>query len=132
MGSFAERLQKINKEQRRFALRNLPTHLAKSNQQERLQQLLTTFDFLQTKVAQFGPQPLIEDYSPVNDKDFKQIQSSLRLSAHLLAEDTTQLAGQLLGRLLSISTSPIKTLLKQTHPPLSLAQCLFVRINQYL
>jgi hypothetical protein len=40
------------------------------------------------------------DFTPDDDADLRLVQSALRLSAHVLAQDKTQLAGQLLGRLL--------------------------------
>ena len=103
-------------ERRGFALKHLPTHLAESGQQKRLQRLLTTFDFLQAKLEEFGLQALIEDYDYVYDEDFKLIQAAIRLSAHVLADDPTQLASQLWGRLLSESAPAIQNLLEQVQP----------------
>lgn len=44
------------------------------------------------------------------------IQGALRLSAHILAKDKTQLAGQLLGRLLSFEVPEIQAMLQQAKP----------------
>src|SRR5919199_298640 len=102
----------------------------KSGHLEKYYQLLTDFDFLVEKIhhSEFGVQALIEDYDLVDDpslvreeppqppllrgenvcltpekvKALKRIQGALRLSAHVLAKDKTQLAGQLLGRLLPL------------------------------
>jgi len=108
----------MNEERRWFTLKHLPTHLAKSGNQKRLQQLLTTFDFLQAKLENSGPQSLIEDYDNVHDDDLKLVQAAIRLSAHILADDPTQLASQLWGRLLSKSEKApaIQILLKQVQP----------------
>src|ERR687886_1053720 len=46
----------------------------------------------------------------------KLIQGALRLSAHILAKDKTQLAGQLLGRLLSFEVPEIQAMLQQANP----------------
>jgi WD40 repeat protein len=50
----------------------------------------------------------------------KLIQGALRLSAHVLAKDKTQLAGQLLGRLLSFEVPAIQAMLMQAKPRKSL------------
>jgi hypothetical protein len=42
------------------------------------------------------------EYDPEKVKTLKRIQGALGLSAHVLAKDKTQLAGQLLGRLLPL------------------------------
>lgn len=92
-------------------------------------QTLTNFDYLEVKIKrpEFGLDALIADYDLVDEskvathsddylekvKALKLIQGALRLSAHILAEDKTQLAGQLLGRLLSFSHLEIQGLLAQ-------------------
>ena len=53
------------------------------------------------------PQPFLErgeniSLTPEKVKTLKRVQGALRLSAHVLAKDKTQLAGQLLGRLLPL------------------------------
>jgi hypothetical protein len=89
--------------------------------------LLSDFEFLTQKIEhpEFGVQALIEDYDlidapeattdpeydPENIKTLKRIQGALRLSAHILAKDKTQLAEQLLGRLLPLP--PVIS--RQTH-----------------
>ncbi|WP_445174333.1 WD40 repeat domain-containing protein [Microcoleus sp.] len=73
------------------------------------------------------PQPLIEDYDLAltpdlstsreevkrNADNLRLIQGALRLSAHILEHDKTQLAGQLLGRLLSYKALEIQVMLEQ-------------------
>ena len=97
------------------------SNLVKSKKPEHLEkyfQRLSNFEFLTQKIhhPDFGLQALIEDYDlidapeatthpeydPEKVKTIKQIQGALRLSAHILAKDKTQLAGQLLGRLLPL------------------------------
>ncbi|MEM9807698.1 MAG: WD40 repeat domain-containing protein, partial [Cyanobacteria bacterium P01_D01_bin.56] len=71
-----------------------------------------------------NPQLLIEDYdlalqtskqaSDAKQQGLRKIQGALRMSANVLSEDPNQLAGHLLGRLLSAAEPEIQSLLKQT------------------
>jgi WD40 repeat protein len=105
------------KRARLAALSNL-VKSKKSGHLEKYYQLLTDFNFLVEKInhPEFGVQALIEDYdlidapeatthpeyNPEKVETLKRVQGALRLSAHVLAKDKTQLAGQLLGRLLPL------------------------------
>jgi len=101
---------------------------------EKYFQLLTDFNFLAEKIHHpvFGLQALIEDYDLVEDppqppllrgenislnsekvKTLKRVQGALRLSAHILANDKTQLVGQLWGRLQGFDVPEIQQLLSQ-------------------
>jgi WD40 repeat protein len=106
--------------------------LAQSCQAERLFELLTDFDFIAAKIAHpdLQSQDLIEDYdlafepqvsiSGEKESTLKLIQGAIRLSAHVVDKDETQLAGQLLGRLLSFEAPEIQALLahsKQKQKP---------------
>ncbi|MFO7092475.1 hypothetical protein B9R42_26140, partial [Arthrospira platensis PCC 7345] len=123
MTSFIERLNKFYPEKRRYALEKFPEHLVNTAQTARLQKLLTDFDFIQAKLAEFGVQALIEDYdlamssdvllNPEQTETLQLIAGALRLSAHVLESDTTQLAGQFWGRLLSFENPEIVALLEQ-------------------
>ena len=63
--------------------------------------VLLDFNWLQGKLAATDPNALIADYDYLpEDKDLQPVQSAFRLSAHVLARDPRQLAGQLIGRLL--------------------------------
>ena len=83
------------------------------------------FDFAEHKLFASGPQSLIEDYGLALQSEvqldstvkegFCSIQSALRLSANALTEGSTQLAGQMLGRLMSFETSEIRSLLTQAE-----------------
>ena len=82
---------------------------------------------MQAKLERIGPQPLIGDYEPFMDRlpgsieglinevheALKLTGEALRLSAHILARDTDQLAPQLTGRLLGMQETRIKTILSQ-------------------
>jgi WD40 repeat protein len=76
--------------------------------------LLLDFNWLQTKLEVTDSNALIVDYDYLpEDKDLQLVQSALRLSAHVLARDARQLAGQLIGRLLGDRSPSIQVLLKQ-------------------
>jgi len=108
-----------------YELSYLPTHLIAAGRGQDLVRLLTDFAFLRTKAASLGPQSLIEDctraltselISDGEDSEILQlIQGAILLSAHVLAEDADQLAGQLTGRLLSASAPRIHQLLIQAR-----------------
>lgn len=123
MGDLGDRLAKMSPEKRQYALETLPSHLAEASQSERFYKLLTDFDFIDAKISALGAQSLIEDYDFAFNADelfsgekaetLRLIQGAIRLSAHILEKDKTQLAGQLLGRLMSFELSDIKLLLEQ-------------------
>jgi WD40 repeat protein len=123
MSEFKEQLGKLSRQERLLALETLPGHLAQSTQGEKLYQLLTDFDFIEAKLDLLGVQPLIEDYdlavnsdvllSPEQTEILKLMQGAIRKSARVLDKDKTQLARQLLGRLLDIEMPVIQELLKQ-------------------
>ncbi|MDT9210837.1 MAG: WD40 repeat domain-containing protein, partial [Limnospira sp. PMC 1254.20] len=123
MGELKDRLAKIPREDGRWLLETLPGSLWRASQTARLHQLLTDFDFMQAKLAECGVQALIEDYdlamssdvllNPEQTETLQLIAGTLRLSAHVLASDTTKLAEQLLGRLLSFENPEIVALLEQ-------------------
>ena len=99
----------------RARLSSLPYNLVKSRKSEKYFQILTNLVFLEAKInhPELGLQALINDYDLIDEaevshysesnyskvKALKLIQGALRLSAHILNEDKTQLAGQLLIRL---------------------------------
>ena len=84
---------------------------------------------------ELGVQALIDDYDLIEDsellnhpeynwekvKALKLIQGALRLSAHILAEDKAQLAGQLLGRLLCFNAKSLEfgNKSRSVYPPLN-------------
>ena len=107
-------------EDRLHLLRHQPSYFAKGREVQRLVAWLTDFGFLQQKLEAVGINPLIDDYdlalplvSETEQQTLSLIQGALRLSAHILDQDKTQLAGQMLGRLLSFSQPEIVALLEQ-------------------
>ena len=62
--------------------------------------MLLDFDFLQAKLESTDASALIADYDYLpKEADLRLVQSAIRLSAHVLARDPRELAGQLTGRL---------------------------------
>ncbi|XDE63155.1 hypothetical protein AB3M80_03120 [Arthrospira platensis BEA 1257B] len=67
--------------------------------------MLWDFDWLQGKLEATDIRALLADFEAVTvgesrDSGLKRLEGALRLSAHVLEKDSSQLAGQLLGRLL--------------------------------
>ncbi|MEQ9553439.1 MAG: hypothetical protein RIM23_27935 [Coleofasciculus sp. G3-WIS-01] len=114
MGELRQKLATMSPERQRYALETLPTHFGEAGQFQRLHRLLTDFDFIEAKLDALGVQSLIQDYEFVeNPETLRLIQGALRLSAHILVEDKTQLAGQLWGRLISFKMPEIQAMLQQ-------------------
>ncbi|MFB2978495.1 WD40 repeat domain-containing protein [Microseira sp. BLCC-F43] len=122
-------MQKIAKSYKQKAyLGRYPYNLVESDNLAKYYKCLTDFGFLAAKVKhpELGVQALIEDYDLIDDaellthpeykgekvKSLKLIQGALRLSAHILAQDPTQLVEQLWGRLLYFEMPEIKALLE--------------------
>ncbi len=119
-------------------LGRFPYNLVQSGNLEKYYNLLTNFQFIAEKInhPEFGVDTLIDDYDLIDEvellthpeydaqtvKALKLIQGALRLSAHILIEDTKQLAGQLSGRLLYFDAPEIQGLLQQI--PRSKTTCL--------
>ncbi|HEY2292573.1 MAG TPA: WD40 repeat domain-containing protein [Thermoanaerobaculia bacterium] len=115
--AFFRRLQNMSFELRHYGLRFLPATLVDAGNLESLQRVLTSFWFLQAKLAEFGPWALITDYELSSDSDLSVIRDALRLSAHFLAVRPIDLAGQLLGRLVGSEQATIQILVSHAEPP---------------
>jgi WD40 repeat protein len=97
-----------------YARRWVAYHLVKAGRKDDLRRLLLSFNYLQAKLEAAHPNALIADYDHLADEEeLRLIQSAIQLSAHILASDTRQLAEQLTGRLLGITSPGIQALLKQ-------------------
>lgn len=116
--------------QQKAYLSKYPYHLIQSGNIAKYCQTLMDFKFIQDKIdyPDLGVQALIEDYDLIDDakitnnpeynpdkvKSLKYIQGALRLAAHILSEDKTQLVGQLWGRLRGFDKfDDIQSLLQQ-------------------
>ncbi len=96
-----------------YAWRRVAYHLAQAGRKDDLHRLLLNFNYLEGKLAATDPNALIADYDYfAGEVDLRLIQASIRLSAHIVARDPRQLAGQLIGRLLGNKTPSIQVLLK--------------------
>ncbi|MBD2609072.1 hypothetical protein H6G81_32290 [Scytonema hofmannii FACHB-248] len=95
---------------------SLAHHLIEAGRPTELQQLLFDFRWLQAKLENSNINELIADYDLLpEDGNLQLLRRTLLLSGHILAEDKTQLAGQLWGRLQSFAASEIQQLLQQAH-----------------
>lgn len=104
---------------------NLPYHLAAGGLVDNLCELLIEFEFIEYKNFASTPQSLIADYdltflpdieiSKAKKDCLKLIQDAIRKSSHIVSEteNKIQLAGHLLGRLLSFKLPEIQVLLEQ-------------------
>ncbi|MBN3961526.1 hypothetical protein [Nostoc sp. NMS8] len=122
-------LTEKSSEQTEHFLGEIPRLWLESGQINKLYSLLSNYDFIEAKINHpyFGVQALIEDYELIKSieisnysedhtefvKVLRLIQKTLRLSAYILLEDKSQLAAQLLGRLLDFDLPKIITLLEQ-------------------
>jgi WD40 repeat protein/tRNA A-37 threonylcarbamoyl transferase component Bud32 len=96
-----------------YCLRHLPVHLHQVGRDDALRNVLSDFNFLQRKLEATDARALIADYEYLPEgSDLRLVHSAVRLSAHVLARDKRQLAGQLTGRLLSNPTPIIQVLLR--------------------
>ena len=100
MTDIQTRLDNIPPERRLYALWDLPRHLAASEQKRRLHRLLLNFNWMEAKLDATDVNALIADYDLLtNDKTIRLVQSAIRMSSHIIAEDKGQLPSQLLGHL---------------------------------
>ena len=75
-------------------------------------------DWLQAKLDATDVTALLTDYDfLLDDEELGLVRDAIRLSAHILASDKTQLRGQLLGRLMSHEVPEIQTLLERAKQP---------------
>lgn len=84
-----------------YFFEHLPYHLLEARQEGELRALLLDFEWLQAKLEATDVNALITDFEWLpQDEVLQLVQSALRRTAHILAEEPTLLAGQLLGRFL--------------------------------
>ena len=134
-------------EQKEWNRLNLPRYLIDSNRPEgvrRYYQKLCEFEFLLEKIQppELGVQALIADYDrldtskatthpdrdPEKDKALRLIQRALQLCADRLAEEPTELASQLCGKLLGFTKLPeINDLLQQVEQSQQEGQTVWLR-----
>jgi NB-ARC domain/TIR domain/APAF-1 helical domain/WD domain, G-beta repeat len=94
----------------------LPWHLREAGQAEELKALLFDYRWLRAKLGTVGLLGLIQDFEQLGtDQQAQKMAAGLRLSAHALAIDPRQLAGQLLGRFAASDGTEIAKLLIDTR-----------------
>ena len=61
MSKLTDKLNEMSPEQRQYTLQEFPAHITKAGQWDRIEQLLTAFDFLKTKSVAGMVHDLLED-----------------------------------------------------------------------
>lgn len=98
----------------RYGLQYLPSHLHDAGLASQLRELLLNFNWLQAKLTALDVNSVLSDFKFLpNDAELKLVRGAIKLAAHNLATDKTQLAGQLLGRLLHNEANGIHALIDQ-------------------
>ena len=106
MKNLADTAAGVKMEKRAFALSQLPTCLMQAGQTARLQEVLTTFRFLEAKVQAFGPESLLEDYHLLSgEADMDRVQAAVQLSADTIKKEPASLGDTLYGRLMDYRDS---------------------------
>ena len=94
----------------------LPYHLGKAERIEELRELLFDYRWLRAKLKAVGLAGVIQDFELLRtDEQTRRMAAGLRMSAHALASDPRQLAGQLLGRFVADDGPEIATLLTEAR-----------------
>src|SRR5205823_4230685 len=98
-----------------YAWRFLPYHLAECYEVEQLRRLLLDFEWMRRKLEATDITSLMADYNYLarENQECAIVQGALQLSAHVLAKDPAQLAGQLLGRLPTSDEALFQSLIGQ-------------------
>ena len=104
---------------------HIPYHFSMAGEADELRDILLDFEYIEHKIFNAGPQQSIVDYDLINNfsthfKDetkaaLKLIQNGIRLSADSLDRDSSQLPGQLIGRLTSYEYPEITEFLRQAR-----------------
>jgi WD40 repeat protein len=83
-----------------YYFQRLAWHFKNAGQCDQLRSLLLDFDWLQARLSTTSVVELLEDFPHVTlDEELRLLQGAIRLSAHALATNPAQLAGQIIGRL---------------------------------
>jgi WD40 repeat protein len=107
-----------------YAWRWLGYHMMEAGQAGAFRELLFRWEWIEAKLIGADLAALIADYDlPPKDEELRLVQGALRLSAHVVLADASQLPGQLLGRLMGQGSASVAALLediRRTRPPRSL------------
>jgi WD40 repeat protein len=94
----------------------LAYHLVQAGEVGTLHDLLFDYEWIQAKLQATDVQAVIADYNlATQDADLRRMQQALRLSAHVLSGDKSQLPGQLLGRLQGSAWPQLERLVEKAH-----------------
>jgi WD40 repeat protein/pimeloyl-ACP methyl ester carboxylesterase len=97
-----------------YCFDGVPYHLQKAEEFHELRELLLDFRWLQAKLRATTINQVLQDYDRLpEEKVLTLVRNSLRLSAHVLADDKQQLAERLWGHLLGQELPEIQKLLEQ-------------------
>ena len=95
---------------------HLAWHLIEAGRREELENLLLDFSWLQAKLETTVPAALLKDFDHIQDNVVvEKVGGTVRLSAHILGQDTTQLPGQLVGRLKAVQQPEAQCFLEQVR-----------------
>jgi WD40 repeat protein len=97
-----------------YFFQHLAYHLSQAGKESDLRALLLDFDWMQARLQAADVAGLIHDFDFLpSHEDIQTIQGAIRLSAHVLFRDASQLPGQLLGRLMELGLPNIQSLLER-------------------
>lgn len=116
LGNFTDRLEAASIEYQEYFLEFAARDFNRLKQWEELEELLSNFEYLQTKLGRYGIDALISDYDYLKDSELSLVQDALKLSAPALRRDPPQLYTQLFGRLRYGGGPKINKLLARTPP----------------
>jgi WD40 repeat protein len=101
-----------------YYFQRLVYHLAEAGREEEQNDLLLDLDWLQIKLKNTDVNALLTDYdvalSRSEDEALQLVQAAIRLSAHVLNRDKTQLWSQLYGRLMAHDLPDIQEMLENS------------------
>ena len=98
------------------SLSELPYQLHHAGKNSRLNAILMSPDWMQQKLAAFGPQVLTADYDQFGSNELHHIVGrTLRLITGICTRDKRQLFPQLIGRLMTYTDPAVADLLKQAR-----------------
>lgn len=99
-----------------YFFERLPLHLRAAGHQAELRRLLLDYRWIEAKLVATDINALLADCQTVpSDPEVSLVHGALRLGSHILSQRPEELAGQLLGRLLSRPEASIAALLERAR-----------------
>jgi WD40 repeat protein len=97
-----------------YFFQHLAYHLLQAGKEGELKALLLDFDWMKARLQATDAASLIRDYDFLPPlQDILAIQGAIRLSAHVIFRNSSELQGQLFGRLMEQGLPQIRNLLEQ-------------------